>query len=41
LKIGANEEDEKKVPVSDKLKDRLEQKGIVDPEKRQKLKEIA
>ena len=40
--MGATEDEtSSKAPVTDKLKDRLEQKGIIDPEKRQKLKEIA
>ena len=32
--MGSSEDEAKKAPVTDKIKDRLEQKGIVDPEKR-------
>ena len=34
IKSGSLESDQGKAPVTDKLKDRLEQKGIIDPEKR-------
>lgn len=40
-RIGAREEETVKVKVTDTIKSRLEQKGIVDPEKRQRMKEIA
>ena len=40
-KVGAQEDEVKKAPVKDSLKSRLEQKGIVDPDKRQRMKEIA
>lgn len=33
-RIGSSEDETKKVPVTDKIKERLEQKGIVDPDKR-------